>query len=159
MERFSNTVELVLQDAGWFAGRNACEQVREWNRELLSDGFEIFPEADRVLSEFGGLDVRQDAPGVDCAREPFRVVPTLAAGEADRFGEFAERLKTKLYPLGEASGGSYFLAIGENGQVFLLMEDIRLLGQNIEEALENLILGVQSEELPSPGRGEDFSGR
>ena len=150
MERFSNKVELTLRDAGWFQGRNVPDQVEEWTRELSSDGFEIFPEAERVLSEFGGLNVHQDAPGVNCAREPFRVAPTLAAGESDRFGEFAEYLKTTLYPLGEASGGHYFLAIGKNGQVFLLMQDIRLLGQNIEEALEKLILGIQSEELPWP---------
>jgi hypothetical protein len=118
MERFSNTVELTLKDAGWFAGRNVNDQVREWNSELRSDGFEVFPEAERVLSEFGGVSVNQEAPGVNCAREPFSVVPTLAAGEGDRFREFADYLKTKLYPLGEASGGNYFLAIGENGQVF-----------------------------------------
>jgi hypothetical protein len=33
------------------------------------------------------------------------------------------------------------------------MHDIRLLGQDIEEALKNLILGVQSKELPSPEPG------
>lgn len=161
MERFSKTVELTLRDAGWFPGRNVRDQVGGWTRELRSDGFESFPEAERVLSEFGGLNVHQEAPGVNCAREPFRVAPTLAAGESDRFGEFAEFLKTPLYPLGEASGGNYFLAIGESGLVFLLMQDVRLLGQNIEEALEKLILGIQSEELPWPGTrvsGEDSSG-
>jgi hypothetical protein len=161
MERFSKTVDLTLRDVGWFPSRNLGDQVGEWASELRSDGFEIFPEAERVLAEFGGLDVDQDAPGLNCAREPFRLVPTLAAGEADRFAEFAEYLKTTLYPLGEATWGNYFLAIGESGQVFLLMEDIRFLGQNIEEALEHLILGIQSEELPWPGSGvsgEDSSG-
>ena len=148
MERFSKPVELALRDAGWFPGRNLRHQMWDWTRALSSDGFESFPEAERVLSEFGGLNVHQDAAGVNCAREPFRLEPTLAAGESDRFGEFAEFLKTTLYPLGEASGGHYFLAIGESGQVFLLMEDLRLLGQNIEEALEKLILGIQSKKLP-----------
>jgi hypothetical protein len=65
------------------------------------------------------------------------------------------------YIEGEASGGHYFLAIGKSGQVFLLMEDVQLLGQNIEDALEKLILGIQSEELLWPGTGisgEDSSG-
>jgi hypothetical protein len=161
MARFSNTVELTLRDAGWFPGRNMGNQVGEWTRELSSDGFEIFPEAEKVLLEFGGLNVTQDAPGVNCAREPFQVAPILAAGEADRFEEFAEYLKTQLYPLGEACGGHGFLAIGKSGKVFLLMDDIRLLGQNIEEALEKLIQGIQSEELPWPGTdasSEDSSG-
>jgi hypothetical protein len=161
MERFSKTVDLTLRDVGWFPSRNLGDQVGEWASELRSDGFEIFPEAERVLAEFGRLEVDQDAPGVNCAREPFRLVPTLAVGEADRFGEFAEYLKTPLYPLGEACGGHGFLAMGKSGQVFLLMDDIRLLGQNIEDALEKLILGIKSEELPWPGTsvsGEDSSG-
>lgn len=151
MERFSNTVKLTLMDAGWFPGRNVRVEIDQWARELRSDGFKMFHQAEKVLSEFGGLNVHQEALGVNCARESFHVLPTLAAGEADRFGEFAEYLKTTLYPLGEASGGHYFLAIGESGQVFLLMHDIRLLGENIEEALEKLILGIQPEELPWPG--------
>lgn len=146
MERFSNTVELTLKDAGWFAGRNVNDQVEEWSRNLHFDGFEIFPAAERVLAEFGGLIVTQDAPGLSCAREPFSVVPTLAAGEADRFGEFATHLKTRLYPLGEAAGGNCFLAIAENGEVFLIMDDILWLGQNMDQALEKLILGVPPEE-------------
>lgn len=152
MARFRNSVELTLRDAGWFPGRNVRSLAGEWKRELAgSDGFEMFAEAERVLSEFGGLTVHQDAPGANCSREPFQLLPTLAIHEADRFGEFSEYLKMDLYPLGEASGGHYFLALGENGQVFLLMQDIRLLGENIEEALERLILGIQSQELPWPG--------
>ena len=39
-----------------------------------------------------------------------------------------------------------YLAIGEDGRVFMLMEDIRLLGNDIDEALEALLIGLQ----PSP---------
>ena len=79
--------------------------------------------------------------GLTCAREPFTLDPTLAASESDRFRDFVAVLNTNLYPLGEAVGGHYFLTIGENARVYLLVQDVILLGDNIDEALENLILG------------------
>lgn len=144
MRRFSDTVEQVLIGAGWFHGRNVGSLVSQWEEELrLSDNFEMFATAERALSEFGGLFVNQEGPGETCSREPFRIDPTLAIHEADRFAEFADFLKMKLYPLGEAFGGHGFLAIAENGQVVLLMQDIQSLGESIEEALEHLVLGVK----------------
>ena len=102
----------------------------------------MFAEAERALSEFGGLEVNQEGEGKTCAREPFVLIPTVGTGAKYNFDEFSEHIGMRLYPLGEAAGGNYFLAIGETGQVFFLMHHIRLLGQNIEEALENLIRGI-----------------
>ena len=60
-------------------------------------------------------------------------------------------LTGRLYPLGEAEGGLCFLAIGENDRVYILMmSEIRLLGGNIDEALEALLIGIQSSPVVTP---------
>ena len=50
-------------------------------------------------------------------------------------------MNTRLYPLGEVDNGHNYWAIGANDRVYLLMNDIQLLGKNIDQALENLIIG------------------
>lgn len=144
MGRFSGQAEQWLRRAGWYPGRQVPDLVASWKTSLLlSDGFEMFESAERVLLEFGGLHIDQQGPGKTCAREPFTFDPTIAAYESDRFSDFSPLLNTKLYPLGEAVGGYYFLTIGENGHVYLLMQDVKLAGKNIDEALENLLIGVE----------------
>jgi hypothetical protein len=101
----------------------------------------MFPSAERVLLEFGGLKVDQRGFGETCAREPFEVDPALAAYEGDRFSELSPLVSTNLYPLGEAFGGNCYWAIGEDDRLYIVMDDIQLLGKDTDEALENLILG------------------
>lgn len=147
MERLTESVEEVLRSFGWFPGRIVSHLVAKWREQLeITDKLEMFAAAERTLSEFGGLIVNQEGPGKTCTRESFRLIPTLALHEGDRFAEFSDYLKMKLYPLGDACGGLGFLAIGESGEVFLLMQDIQLLGKNIDEALEHLILGTNDRE-------------
>ncbi len=107
----------------------------------------MFHSAERVLLEFGGLIVNQQGPGETCAREPFEIDPTLAGYEGDRFNELSTEVNTKLYPLGEVANGTSFWAIGDNEHVYILMNEILLLGKNIDEALERLIIGRESKAL------------
>jgi hypothetical protein len=114
--------------------------------EMLSD-FEMFPAAENILLEFGGLEVDESGPGETCARAPFVVNPTLAAYEGEFFSYSSTLVNTRLYPLGEVENGHLYWAIGENDHVYLLMYDITLLGKNIDEALENLIIGRKAKEI------------
>ena len=148
MTRFSRPAEETLRRVGWYPGRQVREMVDSWKRTLkLSDGLEMFPRAETVLLEFGGLRIDQQGPGVTCARESFTFDPTAAVYEGDRFSDFSTMLRTKLYPLGEASGGHCFWAIGENGDIYLLMNDLILLGNTIEDALEKLLIGIAGKEI------------
>jgi hypothetical protein len=79
--------------------------------------------------------------GEECARESIELIPLLAVGEEDRFRAFATVLGTKLYPLGEAGNGHVFLAISEEGRVYALMDELWLVGDTMEAALENLVRG------------------
>ena len=61
MSRFSVQVENILTEAGWYPGRERADLVASWKATLMdSDGFEMFPSAERVLLEFGGLNVDQE---------------------------------------------------------------------------------------------------
>jgi hypothetical protein len=142
--RFSEQAEAVLRRAGWYPGRQVPDLVALWKETLLqSDGFEMFPSAEKALLEFGGLKIDQQGPGVSCSREPFEINPTMAMYESDRFEELVSVVDSRLYPLGEAVSGLCFLAIAENDSVYLLMDDIRVVGKNIDEGLEALLIGLE----------------
>lgn len=147
MARFSLQTEQVLRGAGWYPGRHVPDMVTLWKSEAMLAEFHMFQSAERVLLEFGGLTVDQSDLGETCAREPFQVDPTLAAYEGDRFSEFSPLVSTQLYPLGEAFNASYYWAIGEDDQLYILWDDIHLLGKNIDEALENLIIGRMPQKI------------
>ena len=147
MDRFSDQTEKVLRRAGWFPGRQVPEAVASWKTNEMLSEFEMFPSAERVLLEFGGLKVREQGPGETCAREPFDVDPLQAGYEQDMFSDYSATVNTRLYPLGEVAGGLGYWAIGDNDHIYLLIHTIQLLGQNIDEALENLIIGRQATEI------------
>ncbi len=148
-QRFPEDVADVLRKAGWFEGRRVEQAAECWTAALDElDAFEIFPAARDVLAEFGGIQVDQEGQGVDCAREPFRIIPLAALDHGDGFAEWATVLGTQLYPLGEAAAGQYLLTIDDEGRVCLLMADAQLLGDSFDEALVHLIRGI-------PGRQVD----
>jgi hypothetical protein len=139
--RFTETTHAVLTRAGWFEGRNVADRVREWAGILSRDGFRIFPAAEEVLREFGGISIQQRGPGLTAARESFAFDPTAARLEDDRFAAFNGQAGSALYPLGEHGQG--FLAIAEDGRVFVLMDEMVQLGRTIDDALEAMIQGLR----------------
>lgn len=141
MTRFSRQSERVLRQAGWYPGRQVPELVSMWKTHPFIADLDMFETAERFLLEFGGITVTQSGPGVNLARSPFKIDPTLVYHQGDLFKEFGRMVDTRLYPLGEAAHGYYYLAIGENGRVYYLMDDIVLAGNTEDEALENLLIG------------------
>ena len=144
--RFSPFVDRVLRRSGWFPGRSVEAEVKRWV-SLLKGEFTIFPTAFNVLCEFGGIEVIQDAEGIDFARESFRINPEAGIGEGLRFTNWSAELQTNIYPLGMAVAEHMYLAIAENGEVFLLMDELIRGGADIDNALESLILGRSPDSL------------
>ena len=140
-KRFSAQTEATLREAGWYPGRKVHDLVASWKTSEMLLEFEMFVIAENILLEFGGLCVDVHGPGENWTCEPFEIDPTLAAYENDRFSDLSNIVNAKLYPLGEAVNGQYFWAVGENEHIYLAMDDVQLLGANIDEALENLIIG------------------
>lgn len=147
---WSAETERLLRKAGWHEGRDVGDLLDRWSAELGgSGGFFMFDHARTVLREFGGLHVQQSGPGQECARGGFDLDPTLAAGESDRFERFVGSARSPLFPLGEAVDGNAFLAIAEDGRVFLLMDELVMIGRSIEEAMTSLVEGRRPGKRPS----------
>lgn len=137
----------VLKEAGWREDyRLPSNQLIAWRNDLLE--FPFHQKAKEALTVFGGLEVNIDGPGETMARQAFRVDPVRASGEHELFRLESERIGKPLYPLGDAEGGAYFLAIADDGSVYALGFDcIDLIGSTVEQAVESLVLGRKGQRL------------
>jgi hypothetical protein len=147
IERFSPATRTVLEKAGWFPGRDIAKQLEQWKRKLEKSGFPMSAAAEKVLREFGGLNIRQEGPGLEMARQSFELDPSVAEHEKECFAAHSRFAGTSLSPLGEHEDGHGYLAIGDDGRVFLMglvSDDLWLEGNTIEEALEALIQGKRT---------------
>ena len=121
------------------------ELVNAWSAQLESEkGFKLSLIAHDVLSEFGGLHIKSEGAGIDCARSDLNLDPSFVLGEEDRFLSFNCFRGKQVFPLGEAVGGYLFAAIDDHGVVYLVMEDVYYLADSFEAALEHLLLGLGS---------------
>lgn len=149
-ERFPAQVAQVLRDAGWSEGRRtdteaamAVDIVRE-QIGRHDERTEPFPAATAVLSEFGGLYVIQDGPGVDLARRPFAIDPTEVAATTETLADLGRRLQTRLFPIGMEGDHDSILAVDETGRVYAIDHTgAWLLGDTIEAAFVTLVTGTQ----------------
>lgn len=147
MSRFSPEVECVLRLADWFPGRQV--ETGPWIRSLPD--FPWHAAADEFLREFGGLRVAISGPGITCACEPFEVDPELAVGEEGRFEELSELFGCQFSPVGETGRGEFFLAIDQEGILYLLAAWALRLGPG-DLAVERLVSGIAPERLDPPAR-------
>ncbi|MCK8499503.1 SUKH-3 domain-containing protein [Myxococcus fulvus] len=142
-----------LSAAGWTPGRDVSGKLSKWVHTLREKGgFEVFPAAERVLREFGGLSVEQRGPGVTSARESFSLDPLLGVNGRRMFGRYAEFLGVSLYPLGTAFAGDMYLVVAEDDRVFGIGEEAWLVGRGIVEALDTLLVGRMLTSLGGPAR-------
>ncbi|MCR8944931.1 SUKH-3 domain-containing protein [Streptomyces sp. OUCMDZ-4982] len=145
MPRFSQEVEDVLRRAGWLPGRRI--DIAPW--KLSATEFVWHAAAESFLQEFGGLRVDISGPGITRAREPFEFDPELAIGEGGKFANLSELFDRKFSPLGEIGQGEFFLAIDEEGIIYLLGDWALKYGTG-DFALEKLVTGVAPERLSPP---------
>lgn len=149
MSRFPTEVETVLRASGWAEGRSVpdagAEAIRLVCAQPGADGSRHvpFPAAEAALTEFGGLFVRQDEPGVELRRRPFALDPTMAAATAATLADLGRVLDVRLFPLGVEGDGDAVLTIDERGRVFAVDHAGEwFLGDCLDAALVTLITGV-----------------
>ncbi|MFI5981097.1 SUKH-3 domain-containing protein [Streptomyces sp. NPDC051555] len=145
MPRFSREVEGVLRAAGWLPDRRVG--LTQWKASVSE--FSWHAAAESFLQEFGGLRVDISGPGITCVREPFEFDPELAIGEGGRFVELSELFGRRFFPLGEFGQGEFFLAIDEQGVIYLLGAWALRYGAG-DLALEHLVMGVAPKRLVRP---------
>ena len=52
-------------------------------------------------------------------------------------------MNASLFPLGEGGNGHFFIAIADDGKVYAIMDDVLKIGDNFDEALNNLVVGIR----------------
>lgn len=154
----------ALAEAGWEPGRRIAAAVA-WTAELrahlspLGHPHAVFPAAEAVWAEFGGLELHPRGPGREQAPSPVVVEPLRGLHWARTLGDLGHALDTELAPLGEAgpptapeSGiGGALLAIDREGRVYCLDHTGDwYLGATFREAATTLLAGRPPMRLSLP---------
>ncbi|MEU4423161.1 SUKH-3 domain-containing protein [Actinoplanes sp. NPDC024001] len=152
MRRFPDEVAAVLRGAGWAEGRRVPEMAEAAIRAVRGAGHEPFPAAERALTEFVGVYLHQDGPGVALRRSPFALDPTMAAPTARTLAAFARVLGVRLFPLGVEGEDDAVLAIDERGRVFAIDAGGEwFLGDDLDAALVTLVTGAEPPRVDDDG--------
>ncbi|MFF4401438.1 SUKH-3 domain-containing protein [Streptomyces sp. NPDC001480] len=136
----------VLRAGGWFSGRSV--PTATWENILLeSDGYEIHDAARRFLAEFGCVGVPHPAPhlaphgAMPCTE--FRLDPLLAMWDAEIIDDLGEQAGVGLYPIGMVDRRNQYLAMADDGAVYVGMDSVSLLAPTPDEALVKLTRRVR----------------
>jgi hypothetical protein len=144
-QRFTEHARTALLRSGWTPQRAAASAVAEWQHALTQAGIEIFSEARRILEEFGGLRLLRE--GTSTQRVPLREFlffdPTAAPIDGPRLEAMTVALGTRLCPIGALGPVNIPVAVGADRRIFLLAEPARLVGGNIEAAIDALATGKE----------------
>ncbi|MFY1700544.1 SUKH-3 domain-containing protein [Micromonospora sp. WMMA1923] len=145
-ERFSPAVGDALMDAGWedgpFNEALASGAIAE-TEEIVGQTHRhrISPAAERTLTAFPAVTTRRRGPGRDVWISRFTTNPLRGAHSADTLADFAAVLGARLFPIGSEQQHS-ILAVDEHGRIFALDQGGEwFLGQDIDSALNTLLLG------------------
>jgi hypothetical protein len=145
---FAEETRRSLEESGWHSGRRV--DTGQWEAELVADGFPTMHLAARTfLAEFGGLRFIEGGSGITRAREPFSLVPTACAGEADRFIEWSTHHHRSIAPIGELASGTCawsFLGIDEQQEIYVVIDRLATFGR-MPAAMNGLILGIMPSDI------------
>lgn len=136
-DSLSTAVTAILERAGWHEGRDVPLPL------LAPGGPTLFPVAEAVLREFGGLRFGHCGAGVDFATSDVVIDPGLAVHLKAELDGYGRPLGTRLFPLGEVHRGHGYLVIDEQGRAYLLSDELSPLAASFSQALESLLLGVR----------------
>lgn len=77
------------------------------------------------------------------ARMGFRLDPTVAEWDDEVFDVLSEEAGADLYPIGESDRRNSYLGIAPNGAVYIGMDNVTLLAETADRALEKLVEGIR----------------
>ncbi|MDI6533839.1 SUKH-3 domain-containing protein [Bacillus mycoides] len=137
MEISNKTIE-ELKKAGWYEGRKI--DISENVKFLEEREFEVFESAKKFMEEFGELRINVEkirpngskkiSKHTTCIKEVIGVLDSSCFGLEDYIDE-------KVIPVGSLNDFGLNLYISESGRLF---KSIGWVGDNIMEALDNIIL-------------------
>ncbi len=117
-DTLSPAIAEILERAGWYEGRDVPIPLS------APDGLTLFPIAEAVLRQFGGLRFGECGAGVDFATSDVVIDPGLAVHLKSELDEYGRPLGTRLFPLGEVHRGHGYLVIDEQGRTYLLSDEL-----------------------------------
>lgn len=113
--------------AGWRPDRDALESL------ALPEGFDLFPEASRVLSQYGGITFSNDHLLI-------KFDPSLIKDCYGSILSASGQIGLPCYPIGFADGGDYLcIMIDKIGRVYTLNYDPEPFALNFEQAVDFLL--------------------
>jgi hypothetical protein len=136
MNRFSEEVTKILTHAGWYQDRNVIDDLE------IASKFTLFPRAQEVLAEFGGLRFVSPDPG-PYAKNEVPIDPNIANYSERRIRSYQALLNIKLFPLGGFGDSDGYIIIDEEGRIYVLpivSGKLVPLAQSFSDALELLLL-------------------
>lgn len=132
-----NTYDYLKED-GWYEDREI--DISEWITQLENDGYRIFPYAELILKTLGGLYIRPDATFGMIRSGEINFDPLdIGIGEFWHLEKYESKVGEKLYPLGLYL--HLYVYVGESKKIYVIDRDIYFAGKNIEESLNNILLG------------------
>ena len=141
---FSPEVRLLLERAGWYAGRDASGTF-----EMPSD-VQYPQQIQAILNEFGGLSVHSSGSGITVSRASINFDPSCADKESSEDGnlwDYITRTGIPLYPLGYTRSGELYLCMDLQGNVYMVGDYLYWVGKSFEEGVSNVLLGVKGKVL------------
>jgi hypothetical protein len=138
-------VNKVLTDAGWFKNRNIDISVLE--KVLINDKYIVFKCAKDFLSEFGLLKITFKNPRSD-KNVDIEIDTRKAITFKSKIDAYGCYFNTNMLPVAEVERFCMIVCISEDGKFYGGYDETLLkLGNSFEEALYNLMTGVQLEKV------------
>src|SRR5919199_1464548 len=133
----SPEAEVVLRQAKWSPER--VVDISEWVETLRREGNDVFPFAEGIMRNYGGLRLEHQGFG-GRSRHDFEVNPDYWYDMRDHIELVEDAVGSSLCPLGITTGAA-MLGVLADGRVISEFEgDVFQVGTNWRFALDNLIL-------------------
>ena len=137
---YNREVISLLQQAGWFEGRDAGSLL------ALPSDVKYPAEILEILQEFGGLNVYSSGPGVTLARNSIDFNPAEAEAESESDGRlfyYSQLLEKTIYPVGYVPNESLILCLDTTGKTYMAGDNLYLVGTSFVDGVSNILLGIR----------------
>lgn len=140
IEKLEKKVIETLELVGW--NKSRCINIDNQIKILEEEGYMSFEYANQIIKSFDGIYISPERGyGVKSyiGDVEFDVLGS-GSGEYDRLELIEELAKESIFPLGMVFG-QWFLYVGKSNKIYMSDGNkLYLLGENIEEFLNNIIV-------------------
>lgn len=149
MFKFTEQVKGLLLNAGWSQERLVNTDL--YKQRLIEAGYEVFPEVDSFLSEFGDLSIRFTKKGTDIEDFLNFKVPLAVAGINPLWikDDYVNRIGQDLCIIGQAYSNHLTLMMDKKGKVYGGFDDnLYFVADSGREAVQTICSDHKLKELP-----------